>query len=435
MASHYHHYNHNYQHQINHSTCNCSCYTCCSSSCSSPPPQQQQQHPQSPITDTLMQALVASHLLQSSQPYPFSPQLLKPHHQQHQNHKPHQQQPQQQQQQQQQQQTQSLLTSLHRRIDSLESSFDKYISPSPSPRVSLRDLAARTIQTHFRVFLVRRSQTLRYLKHLAFIKSSLSKLKCCVSSNTHFDSRVISQKTMDLLLKLDSIQGRDSMIREGKKSISRELVQILECIDGVSIRKVVKNARFAEENKQARVFSDTHLKKLSDRVQKIEGFSRAYENDEEAHVELEGFHHISDEDEMLSPKYNYALKNGVSQARKGILVKIQDPYSKVKKRVSFVENGYQSFSSGVDDQMELLENLCSEEGEDISGFSRVYEDKEEEAHMEYEGPSLISYGGRDPTMNVKSKVISGFARKLDGHSGELLFSAPTPVQMEPRRDD
>ena len=95
------------------------------------------------------------------------------------------------------------------RINALESSLQHFSRTSnfySYPSCTLKDAAARVIQTHFRAFLVHRSRTLRQLKDLAFIKSSLNSLKRSISNKTHFDCEAVSQKTMDLLLKLESFQ-------------------------------------------------------------------------------------------------------------------------------------------------------------------------------------------------------------------------------------
>ena len=68
------------------------------------------------------------------------------------------------------------------------------------------------IQTHICVFLVRRSRTLRNLKGLALFKSTFNSLNSLISSETHFDFDAVSQKAMELLLKLDSIQVNDSWV-------------------------------------------------------------------------------------------------------------------------------------------------------------------------------------------------------------------------------
>ncbi|XP_039139464.1 BAG family molecular chaperone regulator 8, chloroplastic [Dioscorea cayenensis subsp. rotundata] len=143
--------------------------------------------------------------------------------------------------------TQSLLLSLLRRVSALESQLPDLSRPPPppppqpvvpasaAPKLSLRDVAARTIQARFREFLVRRSRTLRHLKQLAALKSHAAALRSSLSGKVRVaDSERVSQRAMDLLLQLDSIQSSDLMIREGKKSITRELTRILEFIDKVS---------------------------------------------------------------------------------------------------------------------------------------------------------------------------------------------------------
>ncbi|KAF8408182.1 hypothetical protein HHK36_007324 [Tetracentron sinense] len=321
---------------------------------------------------------------------------------------------------------------------------------------------ARTIQTHFRAFLVRRSRSLRQLKHLAFLKSCLNCLKSSVSDETHFNPEALSQKAMDLLLKLDSIQGGDPMIRDGKRSISRELVRFLEFVDGVSVKrrelsiKAMKNMRYAETHDRfprseivqcgrgtrsrdlggdQRAF----MENLSGQVQEIRGFSRVSESDEEARVEFEGFHHLSDSEE--NPKILTNRMNVLSQGKNGVLLKRHEISSKPKKSVSFADNRNISrvFIStnepfpSEDDQRELVEKICREVGE-IGGFSRASEDDEEE-HMEDEGSPQSSDGERIPGKNVKDEVNYGISRHYQGQNGNFVFSAPLPVQMEPRRTD
>ncbi|CAN4079446.1 unnamed protein product [Withania somnifera] len=146
------------------------------------------------------------------------------------------------------QQTYRIVTSLLRRIAALESSLRRSSSsPSVSPhsRQTLRDAAARTIQTHFRASLAHRSRTLRQLKQLASVETALYVLKSSVSGKNQFDTRAASDKAMDLLVKLDSIEGDDPLIRDGKRSISNELTRFMKAINGISIfsSRVVKSVR------------------------------------------------------------------------------------------------------------------------------------------------------------------------------------------------
>ncbi|XP_010258126.1 PREDICTED: BAG family molecular chaperone regulator 8, chloroplastic [Nelumbo nucifera] len=459
MASHHHHH-HYYQYQYQNScqpnnNNNNSC--CCSCSCLSSHQSSAQSSQSPPPTDPLVQAIVTQ-LLQSSQSH-LATQHLKPqlrqHHQQHKK--------QQQQERLQNQQTQTLLSSLFRRIDALESSLNQLsVSPPPPPSNSLRDIAARTIQTHFRAFLARRSRTLRHLKQLALIKSELITLKSSISDDALLHPHVLSQKAMDLLRQLEAIQDGDPMIRDGKKSISRELVRFLEFVDGISLKrqqlssKMTRHATSTEDGRESRTFISVRtdpfprikntgsgfgtsrrdfagdrrpfIEKLSDQIKEVQ---RPFENDEEAEVELEAFHHISDDEE--NPRnLNYG---GILIKRHGLCS------SKAKKSVSFAENENLSRvlisseeTNTDDDQRELVEGL-SREVEEIGGFSRVSEDDEEGSHTGSEGSSQVSDGDRNPRKNIKTVINYGIEGEVQGQDGNFMFSAPVPVQMEPIRTD
>ncbi|KAK1699130.1 hypothetical protein QYE76_015827 [Lolium multiflorum] len=133
----------------------------------------------------------------------------------------------------------------HRAAAHLEESDDP---PSPPPRrarggrrppPSERELAARTIQEHFRRFLARRSRTLRQLKELAILRSKAASLRGSLSGSGRGrckDPVAVSEAAMGLLLHLDGIQGGDPMIREGKRAVSRELSRILEFVDKVLVK-------------------------------------------------------------------------------------------------------------------------------------------------------------------------------------------------------
>lgn len=102
-----------------------------------------------------------------------------------------------------------VLSCLLRKMDDLESSLNQLSARYDQRRdrySTLRDSAARVIQTHFRSYLVRRSISFRHLKELATIKSSFLSLKSSVSGKPLFPFKTVSQKATDLLLQLDSIQ-------------------------------------------------------------------------------------------------------------------------------------------------------------------------------------------------------------------------------------
>ncbi|KAJ8513558.1 hypothetical protein OPV22_003992 [Ensete ventricosum] len=86
------------------------------------------------------------------------------------------------------------------------------------------------------------------------MKSSVAACRSVLADETHVDPRYITEKAMDLLLRLDAIQSGDPMVREGKRSISRELVRMLDFIDKElesSIEnggKYVKGKHFQNQN-------------------------------------------------------------------------------------------------------------------------------------------------------------------------------------------
>ncbi|KAM3405318.1 hypothetical protein ACQJBY_008036 [Aegilops geniculata] len=123
-------------------------------------------------------------------------------------------------------------------------------SPSPPPRRARRgqqppterELAARTIQAHFRRFLARRSRTLRQLKELAMLRSKAASLRAALSGSGSGrrrckDPMAVSEAVLGMLYRLDGIQGGDPMIREGKHAVSRELGRILEFVDKVLLKE------------------------------------------------------------------------------------------------------------------------------------------------------------------------------------------------------
>ncbi|XP_020702521.1 BAG family molecular chaperone regulator 8, chloroplastic [Dendrobium catenatum] len=223
MTPHHHHYSHHHEKNLCHQTlsnhpyyCSSCCCSCnCNSSSSLPPP------PLPISTDQFFQSMATN--IFKTQSFQKPQQVL----------------------------SQSLLQDLIHRVSSLESSLSQLsyqtprtpsAPPSPSLRrrtstPSLREVAARTIQARFRRFLVRRSQTLRDLKRLASIKSSASALRSSISGDADAELEAISQEAMDLLLQLDSIQSSDPMIRDGKRSISRDLARMLEFVDNVLARE------------------------------------------------------------------------------------------------------------------------------------------------------------------------------------------------------
>ena len=238
------------------------------------------------------------------------------------------------------------------------------------------------------------------------------------------------------------------MIRDGKRSVTRELVQFLDFIDGVSARrhrlrnKPSWNTRTGQNASKSRVLTgrvDSNcrdsgadrremMEKLRDRVEKIRGFSRVLEKDEED-VELEGFQHLSDDEE--NPSISIIEKGRVSEARKGILVKRKELQPRVKKNVSFAKNGNLFSVSGsthepvsAEDDPELVENLSGELQKEIGGD----DDDDDGGDTESRGSSQTSDIERNPISYLGTE---------DGHEvehGNFVFAAPLPLKMESRTD-
>ncbi|XP_076955803.1 BAG family molecular chaperone regulator 8, chloroplastic-like [Bidens hawaiensis] len=284
------------------------------------------------------------------------------------------------------------VSSLIHRISALESTLLRRRSKQPP---SLRDAAARTIQTHFRAYLVRRSATLRRLQHLALIKSALNRLK---SSKPRFHPHTISRESMGLLIKLDSIQGSDPMIRDGKRSISRELIRFMELIDAEKQVFSVKNV-----NSSKKEFGYQERKFLDNLRNARKCVNRVDENG-----------------------------SGVSQIRKGDLGKTQPT---VKKNVTFDEN----------------ENVCRLFK---SGYGRVSsdngnDDDDDEVEVEEIGVSLkdteveedesseMSGNDMDLRKNLRTRAHHRIKKNQpdqeeddDDEGDTFVFSAPLPAKME-----
>ncbi|KAK3212475.1 hypothetical protein Dsin_017181 [Dipteronia sinensis] len=405
MSSSHHHQN------TTSTTSGCYC-TCCTHH--SPP------SPLPPATDPLLQAFLSHFLVQQNQGFPCQCQTHQKHHfQQQQDH---------------QQQARFVLPSLFSRIDALEASLHKFSTHNHYSSSSLRNAAARVIQIHFRVFLVCRSRTLRQLKDLAIIKSRFNSLKLSISKKTHLDFQVVSQRATDLLFKLDSIQGGDPMVRDGKRSISIDLVKFLEFVDGFAVRrhevsfKAAKNVRIVgASNNKTRAFGSNYgdvgrdqseiMENLRDRIEKINRFFRVSKGEDED-VELEGFHQLTDDDEEEENPRVSRNRNGVLVERHGVA------QPRVKKSVSFAENGnvikvfgndYNNSSerSSSEDDGQVVENLC--EVKAIKASSKVSEDGEED----YLDDSEAQY-----------EIVGNHKCQ----NGQFVFSAPLPAKMESRAD-
>ncbi|CAH9096719.1 unnamed protein product [Cuscuta europaea] len=101
--------------------------------------------------------------------------------------------------------------------------------------------AATKIQSAYRGFEVRKWETLKKLKQISRFREQVAELRTHIqaledSSEKPVDDKqknVIAETIMNLLLKLDAIQGLHPSVREVRKSVTRELVSLQEKLDSL----------------------------------------------------------------------------------------------------------------------------------------------------------------------------------------------------------
>ncbi|KAG2301432.1 hypothetical protein Bca4012_059701 [Brassica carinata] len=379
-----------------------------------------------------------------------------------------------------------ILSCLLRKIDDLESSLNKFApfhDQRREPYSTLRDSAARVIQTHFRSYLVQRSISFRHLKELALIKSSFLSLKSSVSGKPIFPFKVVSRKATDLLLQLDSIQGRiDPMIRSSKRSLSRDLVRFLQYVDDCVVRKYELVYRrkpqafgVAEDRRVERVFvtcdGDEELDSTADddseevvsvdkrkaggsskfsivkgnnvvkkpTVRKTMVFDKnrnLYKRDVASSAEDDSVD--SGEEESLVVSRDDERKQHGLKARNMVVVKGK---SRVVKTVRFDENGnvYKVYGDTSP------ESSISEEGDDSASGSNdgngdkkgsgnevveiKYVPKENEGFEEDQSENEVS--SSDGSEGDARNSNEHKKREIQLKKGSLMFSPPLPLKMEP----
>lgn len=226
------------------------------------------------------------------------------------------------------------------------------------------------------------------------------------------------------------------MIVDGKRSISRDLVQFLDSIEEVAAKKhilhvkAVKSSRPGQKiQRQRNSDGDDEkgklLKNLRGRVEKISKLCKVYENDEERLENEEGVHEDCDDDyDDDGDEVSGVLIGRRGRNRNGLFVKRQEIQPRKKKSVRFVENGKNcevystrtgesDGSSSNDEHGEVLEMTNGKFAVvDVVDSSRGGED-DEDVLVEDSG------GSSDDGDLVKEK---------------LLFSPPLPLKMENRSD-
>ncbi|XP_074263368.1 BAG family molecular chaperone regulator 6 [Silene latifolia] len=99
--------------------------------------------------------------------------------------------------------------------------------------------AAVILQSAYRGYSVRRLEPLTKLRHIANVKEEarkvgerVEKLESCVTVNDK-EKVAIGEMIMNLLLKLDTIQGLHPSVRDVRKSVTKELIRLQEKLDSI----------------------------------------------------------------------------------------------------------------------------------------------------------------------------------------------------------
>ncbi|CAA0828381.1 BAG family molecular chaperone regulator 8-chloroplastic [Striga hermonthica] len=344
--------------------------------------------------------------------------------------------------------TQATIASLLRRIAALESALRGRSSAATSR--SLRDAAARTIQSHFRAFLLRRSRTLRQLKDLASIKSALGVLKSSVTKQIHSDYDLIYQQAMVLALELDTVQGGDPMIRDGKSLVKKDLIKFMDFLDGFYVRRVSSssgvNMTLERRNSNIRVpkggrkmvnvksgdVKSVTMEKLRGLVERIDKIAEELDEDEESKV-------------VESPEV-FMKKHCVSGSKNMNLAKqLYGVRPKVKKSVSFADDGKFYCVLGRNSEPILNDDDDDDDDDDrVKLVSRDFEDNDVCREVEEDEVSLKEADDEEDEEEArlendnnaeKTTYEGNFERRICDNQGEedgTAFSAPLPFTMETR---
>lgn len=249
------------------------------------------------------------------------------------------------------------------------------------------------------------------------------------------------------------------MIRDGKRSVSKDLIKFLEFVDGFAAKrheistKAAKNVRFVGNSIKPRDFRTNGgylsgdqaevMSKVRDRIEKIHAFSRVIKSEYED-VELESFHEVIDGDDEEENPSVYGSKNGVLVKR----YVVAQP--KVKKNVTFAENGnvYRfidngngksngSISSG---DGTLTDESASSDGNgqgiEVKEINDLPKETEDEKELYFENGVWMQSpdGERNPRRSMKAEGRNEIDGDYKVEDGQFVFSAPMPVKMESRAD-
>ncbi|GLJ47223.1 hypothetical protein SUGI_0996820 [Cryptomeria japonica] len=158
--------------------------------------------------------------------------------------------------------------------------------------------AAVKMQAAYRGFRVRKSMPLKNLKAIAQAKKSMEELKRqlgyekvvqLIRQNEKERLR-IAEGLMSLLLKLDAIQGVDTIVRESRKAVIRELIKLQVTVDAIIVEKTLESeppTKKAEESVLSNKESSPEVQRVLIDIQASESNAASSSNTDLTSLETE----------------------------------------------------------------------------------------------------------------------------------------------------
>jgi len=120
------------------------------------------------------------------------------------------------------------------------------VKKAAAPRMD-ETSAATKMQSAFRGFSARKGSPLKNLRVIRDVKAEAEAIRRRLSDRQVVESVLQNEKErlkitegiMSLLLKLDAIQGVNSFVRESRKAVIRELLNLQEMVDAIMAGKMI----------------------------------------------------------------------------------------------------------------------------------------------------------------------------------------------------
>lgn len=229
-----------------------------------------------------------------------------------------------------------------------------------------------------------------------------------------------------------TLQGGDPMIRDGKRSISRELTGLLDFIDGFRDKSSVISTRLVKKNVISKRTGDLYGDRERGTVRCRDLGKNMRLEDLVSRVDAL-YDKIPEQDGVEGEIFDCPAIPTVERSSYTPTV-VQ---AKAKKSVRFVENGkvykasrngYQPVSNGESDNGDESD-LVRAKGELVGNYTRKAEEvrgisfEDDDEDPSHDGESIKSSDGE-----------GGHVYNFTSEDGSLAFSAPLPVKMDSRTD-